>query len=664
MDYWSPANHLYAILHYAFAIVLLYVWWPKFFFPANSDDRLEARIATALKSACLYILLGYVLVVLQLYEVMSVSFILLLLSTWRYWRKGSTETRTEKVSAISVAFYGLLETGFLLRNRWQQMRGKLTMPFKQIKLKTVVGEEWLSVILLAVVLMASAYVRFYDAVKYAAPALSDGSVTLAWMKYINNRILFHDGIYPQGFHITLSLISKFAAIDPLYILKYSGPLIGVLTAAGFYFVLSRLTGSKVAGIASAAFYGMGGIFLFGGDWERQAATNSQEFAYLFVFPSLYFMLRYLEKGQRSALWAGSAGLTVAGLAHTVGYAYAGMGLAVLLIASAMTPSARSWKRIIVASAAGLATVIVSYAPIQIAIWSGVSLNSSAEEFLLDTTEVVIPGLKMLDWVGLGSIGLTALSALIGFRDNRRRMAEWFAVGMGTASFLLYYIVPYVTKSTVLAVRTQSLWGLGISFVIGFAWWSLWRHVRLFRSRQLLERAAAGGVAVAFAVYVHLSPIVTYKMEWDSVFRQYLRIAGMYAPGTWTIFSQEEGYSLIYGKGWHQYIRTLVTEYDPTGTPITRNGQDEYDPDTTSHLYIIEEKQVYKVSKSLSIYDKLQQERYVKHEEDQMLLKEWLAKYTAVHGKPQIFYEDEHIRIWYLERPEASDKENRRIWGGS
>jgi hypothetical protein len=216
---------------------------------------------------------------------------------------------------------------------------------------------------------------------------------------------------------------------------------------------------------------------------------------------------------------------------------------------------------------------------------------------------------------------------------------------------------------VLASRTEALWMLAICFTAGFAWWSLWRFVARIKGTRLVERLASGTAIAAFAVSVHLSPIVTYKMDWDSIYREYLKISSMYPPKMWTIFSQEEEYSLLYGSGWHQYIRTLVTQYDPKGQPITRVGQDEYDIDTTKYMYVIEEKQVFKVPKTLGIYDKLTNERYNKHEEDQKLLTEWLNEYKQAHGKlPEIFYEDEHIRIWYLERPDAKDKEERRIWG--
>lgn len=652
------------MLHYGFAFVLLMIVWPRFFLRADSEDPLENGFALFAKAVCIYIVLGYVLVALKLYEVISVSVILILLSTRRFWRKGSEKARSETASAFHVWFYHLLEAGFRVKTKWLEVRGKLTMAYKQVKLHKLRSSDPLLMLLLAGVLGAAAYVRFYDAVHYAAPALSDGSVTLVWMKYINNRLMFEEGIYPRGFHITMSLLSKFAAIDPLYILKYTGPLNGVLTTGGFYFVLSRLTGNKMAGIAGAALFGLGGSFLFGDDWERQAATNSQEFAFVFAFPALYFFLRYLEKGGRHSFWAGFAAISITGFVHSLVFAYVGMGLGVALTASVMTPAARSWKRILIVCIAGAVSVLFTYAPIQIAIWSGISFYASAAEFLKSITEVTFPNLLLKDYIGLGAIVWIALSVLIGWRDKRNRISEWFAVGMGTASFLLYYLVPVVTKSTMLSSRTGSLWSLAVCFCIGYAWWSLWRFVSKLKGIAIAERMAAGAAVIVLAMYVQLGPIGTYKMDWESMFRQYLRISSMYLEKSWTIFSQEEGYSLAYGIGWHQHTRTLLHLYDPRGTPITRVGQDEYDPDVTRYMFVIEEKQIFKVPATLGIYEQLEQGRYKKHEEEQKQLKEWMDIYIEAHGTPPIFYEDEHIRIWYLYRPDAEDKERRRIWGAS
>lgn len=661
LDYSSPANQLYALIHYGFAFVLLMVVWPRFFLKGSSGDSMEDWFGRYAKAVCLYIGMGYILVVLQLYEVISVCLVLLLLSTWRYWKKGSGAERDKTATAYSVWFYEITEIGFRLKTAWKSRLGKLTMIRKDVRLKNIVRGNPISFIVLGGVIAASAYVRFYDAMHHAPPAMSDGVVTLAWLKYINNRLLFEEGVYPRGFHIYMSLLSKFAAIDELYILKYTGPLNGVLTTLGFYFALSRMTGNRAAGIIGGALFGLGGLFWFGGDWERQAATNAQEFGMVFVFPALYFLLRYLENGKRRDLWNGTTACACAGFVHSLMLAYIGMGVGVALIAVVLTYGFRHWKRMLAVSLFSIASVIVTYAPIQIAEWSGEELHSSSASFLTETAVINYPILGVKDYIGLCSIGVIALSALIAWKDRSRRLFEWFAVGFGIATFLLYYWVPHETQSVMLSVRTLFLWSMYTCFSVGAAWWSIWRFIPNLKRVQTVQWVLSGFAAISIAVCVQLQPIVTYKMQWESQARAYLKIARIHQPMTWTIFSNDQDYALVYSNGWHQYLETLVSQYDPTGTPITRVGQDEYDPDVTPWMYVIQEKEVYKVDSSNSISSAMQQ-RYANEEQANRDLEAWLDKYEPVHGRPPIVYEDEHLRVYLLERPDAKDKSFRRLWG--
>lgn len=663
LDYSSPAHQLYALLHFGFAFVLLMYLWPRFFLAGSSGDRMEEWFGRYSIAVCIYIAMGYFLVTIHLYEVISICLVLLLLSTRKYWKKGSVDERVKVATTYSVWFYELTEIGFRIRTSLNNRLGKLTMIRKEIRLKNIVKSNPLSFIFLGCVLAASAYVRFYDAVHHAPPAMSDGVITLLWIKFINNQILFEGGIYPKGFHIYMSLLSKFAAIDELYILKYTGPLNGVLTTLGFYFVLSRMTANKSAGIIGAAMFGFGGYFWFGTDWERQAATNAQEFGMVFVFPALYFFMRYLENGIRRNLWNGTAACACAGFVHTLMFAYTGLGIGVALIACFLTFSFRYWKRMLAVCIFAIASVVVTYAPIQIGELAGIELHSTSASFLTEKATVNYPDLYIRDYIGLCSIGIIALSSFIAWKDRSRRLFEWFVVGIGVATFMLYYWVPHETQSVMLSVRTIFLWSTYTCFSLGMAWWSIWRFIPNLRGVRLTQLVLSGIAAVSFAIYAQLQPIDVYKMQWESQARAYLKIASMHQPMTWTIFSNTQDYALVYGKSFHQYLETLVKEYDPSGTPITRVGQDEYDPDVTPWMYVIQEKEVYKVDSSNSVYS-IMQEQYAYEEQANRDLEEWISKYEQFHGGLPIVYEDEHLRVYLIERPDAKDKTVRRLWGTS
>ncbi|MBW9234207.1 hypothetical protein JQK62_18440, partial [Leptospira santarosai] len=51
--------------------------------------------------------------------------------------------------------------------------------------------------------------------------------------------------------------------------------------------------------------------------ERQAATNSQEFAFVFIFPALYFLIKYVCDKQKEDLKIGLICTAIIGLVHSL-----------------------------------------------------------------------------------------------------------------------------------------------------------------------------------------------------------------------------------------------------------------------------------------------------------------------------------------------------------
>jgi hypothetical protein len=533
-------------------------------------------------------------------------------------------------------------------------------------LKSIRLRDAVPLLLLASVIGCSAYVRFYDAWTSPAPGLSDGYVTLAWMKYVNSRDLFHDGIYPQGFHIFLAYLKKFAAIDSLYVLKYTGPLNGVLICAGLYFTISRFGGNRYAGIAAAALYGLGGTSLHGADWVRQAATNSQEFALVFVFPTFYFMVRYLQEGRRQDLLTALAGCAVTGLVHTLVFAFTGLGVGVLLVVGLLLHPRLLWKRMSRLAAGALATVVLSVLPLGLGYALGKKVHSSSEEFLVSQAKVTPPDLTGWDVAALCALAILFLAALLilfARRPAADKIAVWFAALLGAGTFALYEFGGTVTQSLVLASRSGALWVPALSFCIGAAGCVIARVPLPSVLRDGMQAASILLLGAWLVTLTHLTPIVPYKMEWEANVEQYLRIADERRPNTWIIFSQNEEYALSLGVGYHDYIKMLVETYDPTRPPLTRRGAAEPDPNVPKHIYIFQEKKVFRVAKDNAIYSLLESV-YEQREQDNKKLDKWLESYRKWNGDVEVFYEDDHLVVYHLQRLDERVQDAEKIWGNS
>ena len=663
--YASVANHLYQLTHFGLAFLLLMVVWPRYLFPKADGDREDQWVAGLLRVALLYIALGYALVLLKLFEWMAVVCILLLISFRHYFRKTGGAARVKLKTAIALLFYELLDVGFRMRHQvahwWKEKRANWR---QGLRTRRVDWRKALPLGLLLAVMGASAYLRLYDAFTSAAPALSDGYVTLAWLKYINQRVLFHDGIYPQGFHITLALLHKFAAIDQLYILKYTGPLVGLLISLGLYYATYRLTGNRYAGVVAAALYGLGGYAFHGSDWTRQAATNSQEYSMVFAFPAFWFYARYLRDGRRSDLWTATAGCSVSGLVHSLVFGYVGMGLGVLIVVGLVLHPKLYGKRVWHLCLSGLAAVVIALIPLGIGELIGRSVHGSSGEFLTSTAEIHPPALEFWDLVTLAAVGLSLLYALVVRKRWRDRVMEGFVVGIGAATFFLYEFAGTLLQNVMLDARTHSLWTLAMPVLIGAGLHALWSLLHRWGTvKAVAESLTVLALLAMLVVQTRLEPILPYKMEWESGVEQYVRISETFRPKTWMIVSQNEGYALVLGNGYHLYLGQLLEMYDPILPPLTRRGWTLTDPNIPHDIFIYQEKNVFEVSRENVIYAELEAE-YQKRKKENIEFQTWIDTYEAKHGDVEIYYEDENLRIYHIIQPIGFEEEQKRIWGGS
>ncbi|HZG78490.1 MAG TPA: hypothetical protein VEZ72_21730, partial [Paenibacillus sp.] len=527
---------------------------------------------------------------------------------------------------------------------------------------------WIATLLL-VVFGIAAYIRMHDAVTTAPPALSDGNVTLEWMKYIDDRVLFASGVYPQGFHITLDTIHKFASIDWLYVLKYMGPFNMLLVMLGMYLYVSRLSGSKASGVVAAAVFGLlGGQF--GGPFDRQAATNSQEFGFVFVFPTLYFLHRFLKERRRDDLFVAGAGMAVTGMVHSLAYAYLGMGVALTLGWFLLAEGRRVWRSLVEVCAAGAASVAASLAPIGIGLYIlGRDFHSSSVDYLTseDNGEAptaaagMIAALRPVDVAAIVGLAVLAVALLLTARRFRQMSAYWVTFLLGAASFVLYQWGGVLTNSLVVATRAGELWALAVPVAIGMASHAAVSPAARGKLRQAVPLVFATAGVAAMLAWHPPQPIETYKMTWNSNVEQYLRISSEFRPRTWLIVSKDDDYAVIFGSGFHLRSRELIEKYDPKKEHLTLFGETKPDKNVPNDIFLYVEKQVFRVEETNSIYP-LKEPDYARYEQEAAQIEEWVQVHMEAGHPVEVYYEDEILKVYRLHREETRQEIMERIWG--
>ncbi len=660
-DYGSVAVHADKIIKYILAFGLLYVIMPGLMFKSTRNTGLETLISNYIKMVIFLILTGYILVALKLFEVISVMIIVagMVLRKFLFENRVSGLKDLYTLMQIRLINYtdGLITPLKTLKKQIDSIRNAV-MP-KIVKLAH--PANLLERLPLLCIISFSAWIRFEDALTHAAPPLSDAYVTLAWMKYINNRIMFHDGIYPQGFHIYLAYLQKFSVVDSLYVLRYTGPLNSIFIIFSLYFIVSRLTSNKLAGLASAFVYGIAGSMLTMG-WVRHASTNSQEFAFVFVMPALYFYYMYMRHNKREYLIVAAAATAVTGLVHTLAFMFVGLGMGIILLLLLIGRYRQKLRRIVSVCCAGVLSVIVSVIPLGLGYLIGSQLHSSSSDYLSGTVEGMamadmVPELMIADYAALGSMVLMVihLTVLVFRRNKEEAEAVKFILVFGLAAFLLYFIGGAVTKSIVIATRSGELWAMSCAVLIGMGIHVLSRLFCLITgTRAVFYLVVCLSIAV-FVVITKPEPMKPYKMEWDSTVEQYLRISKMFRPTEWTIVSsQGETYSMVYGKGIHVYAETMLKNANPHYKDPFGNGY-------SNNIFIYHEKRIFEVNKSNVIYSLLEKD-YVRRRAESEMLETWLEIYKRDHDNISVFYEDSVLTVYYIKRKETGEERFENIWG--
>lgn len=651
--YSSFANHFSHLSRYMLVFFILFIFLPYLAFTKGKSISFENILTNYIKAVCFIVLLSLLLIVTRVYELLTVLAVLIYAFLYWYRKQKKILSWEDFGHLIMIRIYNILDGLEHPEQNFSKWLHQKKDSVKRIILSNFTSLTNLGYMLLFIaVFLYSAFLRFYNTITHAAPAMSDAYVVIAWLKYIDRKILFHDGIYPQGFHMYLDYLHKFSAADPLYIVNYSGPLHGVFITLSLYFVVSRWTGRKGAGILSAVIYGILGMFL-PLELIRQAATNSQEFAFIFVMPALYFFFCYIWNGSNEDLFSAAMATFLIGLVHPVAFSFVGIGMGLLVFLAAISGPFKNFKRIIKIIIIGLMSIVVMFLPIGLGLLMGKDFYGASAEFLVRTdTALALPLLNRLEYFTLAALAIIFVYQLIKLL-RRKNTREVFAVRylmlLGFASFWLYYYGGTFTNNVVIATRSRELWGLVMPVMLGTAWFCITDLIS-FLKYKVIEVLAGLSLLLYIFVFIHPEPVTPYKMEYDSSVEQYLRISTMLKPTEWLVVSQEEGYALVYGKGFHLMLGDFLKRYHPYRQELEGCPQD---------IFVYHEKKVFWPELESEVLD---EEKYKRREAENQALEKWLETYANRYDNISTFYEDDNLRIVQIHQDFEREETLKKIWG--
>jgi len=244
--------------------------------------------------------------------------------------------------------------------------------------------------------------------------------------------------------------------------------------------------------------------------------------------------------------------------------------------------------------------------------------------------------------------------------NRKRKDTFgmtFIFLFGLASVCLYYFGGFITNSLVILSRARELYSLAVPVTLGACFYCL---------INVLAPKKETGFFVAFVTVLFITcisiillppVIIPYKMESNASVEQYIKISKNYRATEWLIVSQEEGYALSLGKGWHLMTGDFLKEYDPLEDDLIGNGE-TVPKLNVPHIFIYIESRPYE---TYTIMPELK-DAYDRRVKEAVLLEKWITDYTSVNGSPQVFYKDEQLTVYYIYQPYAQTELSERVLG--
>ncbi len=644
---------VFSFIKFHAVFLLLFILVPRFVFMHEGEDITKSIMAGFVKMVFWIVAIGYVLVMLRLFEALVMVLIIitscLYLSYKKMVLKGEVDRDIkEEVELLLIDHVDKVDSIEHKIRIWAEQK----IDSLQHILALYFGRKYifLHLTLLLALFSYIGYLRYHEIFINIAPLKIDFATSMLYMKFIKMRLLFHDNIYPQGFYIIMATIDKFALMDQVFLINFIGPMSNILTAIGMYFFLSRIAKQEYAGLLVVVLYGILGSAVHA---DQAFSANGLQFSLIFVLPVLYFFYEYINYGEY--FFAAFLGAAAIGLIHPLAFVFLSIGLLALCIACIIRDAKDTFFSTLEIFVIMLMALIVSLFPLGIGLIMGKPFHAHAIEVLFATGEAAgFPILSSMDYAGIIALALLLLGLPFAIKNKQTFILQAWIFLFGAFALAAYLLVGRYTNSTYILSASRMLFVYLTPMIIAYALLYAIKLLGKMMSEAVAGYALCAIIAVGVIAYVPTSPRLLPRIERTSFIEQYLRISSTFRPTQWMIVSWEEGYPLTLGNGFHMNIGDLVQEYDPLEPQLVRYD-DQEKKIGAEDVFIFYEKKVFVPDMDRS------SEAYRKRLEEKWQLSQWIDKYVSAHENITSFYNDEDMQIWHIHNEPNKEELRERIW---
>ena len=567
------------------------------------DNAMISIIISQTTLASIVYVLGFMKVYNRLTLGLSIIFIILFYVKFKN-RISYRKKLNEFVFTFSDILSGQLKFSLIVRNYLSEKISNISHGLRRFVAwyfdKNVVYHLLGSVSLLVLLIR-----RGYFAMTSQAFPTSDVSVHTSWINFMDADYIFCDGIYPFAMHNIVSSFAKLTFIDVVTVMRFLGPLNAFFMGVVLMAVISRIFKSPAASVVTGLIYCISS-FGTGAVIDRVFFTLPQEYGMLFIIPTGYFMVKFMED-QRTVdgiAFAFAASMTVS--AHFYN-AFFSVPLCFCLVLPYI-PVLFKKKVLVKMVLSVVLAAVISLGPMFVGLtlgyhWQGsldwaVSMMSkgsdSGEQESSDSAdkekqeenkqesgeqekgpgfiEKSVSAFKftmksVTDYWGYVVYICSALAIVLGavvlFATSKKKQGK-VAIGLGLNMVVFNYIIMNPTKFGLPALITGDrapvylvyLGAIMIGVPFGLFWCVFEERFKPVRWIGSVAFVLAACYIIVFAGSTFQSSAY-FRLSYSSVTETYYKIKGTHRKDTWTIVSTVDELALTRNKGWHYELWEFI-----------------------------------------------------------------------------------------------------------
>ncbi|MBQ4396830.1 MAG: hypothetical protein II828_04860 [Clostridia bacterium] len=617
-DFWTPTvmQNVWSFIWFFVAYVLVFVVIPARILRLNLCDGnlFDNALKSLVISQTCVSLVVYVLSFMRIYN--TVTLVLALIVGVMFYQKFKEKIRyRERVNHLIYDFSDIItgqrKLSLILIPAWRRFFDSIANGLKYF-IKFFFNKNVVYHLICTFTIGILVLRRMYFALESQSYPTSDVFVHTSWVNFLDAGYIYCDGIYPFSMHNIVSAFSRLTFIDVVTVMRFIGPLNGILCGVMLMMFISRFFKSPAAATITGLVYCLSN-FGSGALVDRMFFSLPQEFGMFFIFPTAYFMIRFIEDmdNMDGVTFAMAASMTVS--VHFYNAIFAVplcICMAIPFLFDIIRKKDLLWKMILaVILAAAIALAPFAVGRILGYRWQGsldwaVSMMSKSDDKSADQqsqevkqqssdqnneeaaekgSSFVEKSINSFGWMakaftaywGYMVLGFTVLGLLLGLvallteQKTGGKVAIGLCLNMVMFNYLLMYPDYFGLPSLVANDRAQGYLAYIAAIMIGVPFGVFW----LFFEKKLRPIRWISSIAVVTAmaslIFLTGATYVTsayFRLTYSSVTENYYKIKNTHRKNTWTIVSTVDELALTRNKGWHYELWEFIfsmEQYEPT-----------------------------------------------------------------------------------------------------